>query len=163
MAFTFHKFLPSLRHSLRSSLRYYAAGASQVKPVRRRKFENECEVSDELADEFIFTEEHVELRRTLRKIIEKDINPYVDAWEEEGAFPAHEVFKNLGNAGFLGVNKPIEYGGMGLDFSYAMAIHEELGKFLKKLCFCFFRIYSVAGLQNCSCDLSKQYVLSLLI
>uniref|UniRef100_A0A8C7MUP6 Zgc:85777 n=1 Tax=Oncorhynchus kisutch TaxID=8019 RepID=A0A8C7MUP6_ONCKI len=39
-------------------------------------------------------------------IIDQDINPYVDQWEAEGIFPAHKVFKLLGNAGFLGVNKP---------------------------------------------------------
>ena len=27
-----------------------------------------------------------------------------------------QVFKKLGDAGLLGVNKPVEYGGMGLDF-----------------------------------------------
>ena len=27
-----------------------------------------------------------------------------------------KVFKKLGDAGLLGVNKPVEYGGMGLDF-----------------------------------------------
>ncbi|CAB1320526.1 unnamed protein product, partial [Coregonus sp. 'balchen'] len=41
-------------------------------------------------------------------IINQDINPYVDQWEAEGIFPAHKVFKLLGNAGFLGVNKPVE-------------------------------------------------------
>jgi len=40
------------------------------------------------------------------QIIANDINPFVDAWEEEKKFPAHTVFKALGNAGFLGVNKP---------------------------------------------------------
>ncbi|XP_064022876.1 probable acyl-CoA dehydrogenase 6 isoform X2 [Pogoniulus pusillus] len=71
--------------------------------------------------------EHGELRAALRKIIDKEINPFVDKWEEEGQFPAHKVFKTLGQAGFLGVDKPKEYGGMGLDFSYTMAVAEELG------------------------------------
>lgn len=31
----------------------------------------------------------------------------MDQWEAEGQFPAHKVFKLLGNAGFLGVNKPV--------------------------------------------------------
>ncbi|KAJ0055363.1 hypothetical protein NL108_016673, partial [Boleophthalmus pectinirostris] len=60
-------------------------------------------------------------------IIDQEINPYVDQWEAEGIFPAHKVFKILGNTGFLGVNKPVEYGGLGLDFSYSMAVSEELG------------------------------------
>jgi alkylation response protein AidB-like acyl-CoA dehydrogenase len=74
-----------------------------------------------------FTQEHAEIRRTLRAIIDKDINPQVDQWEEDGIFPAHEVFKKLGNAGLLGINKPVEFGGMGLDYSYAMVMAEELG------------------------------------
>src|SRR5260370_6027291 len=74
-----------------------------------------------------FTPEHAEIRRTLRAIIDKDINPHVDKWEEDEIFPAHEVFKKLGDAGLLGINKPVEYGGMGLDYSYAMWMAEELG------------------------------------
>jgi citronellyl-CoA dehydrogenase len=74
-----------------------------------------------------FTPEHEELRRTWRTIIERDINPYMDEWEKEGIFPAHEVFKKLGNAGLLGVDKPVEFGGLGLDFSYVMVSAEELG------------------------------------
>ena len=74
-----------------------------------------------------FTPEHAEIRRTLRAIIDKDINPNVDKWEEDGIFPAHEVFKKLGDAGLLGINKPVEFGGMGLDYSYAMVMAEELG------------------------------------
>jgi len=74
-----------------------------------------------------FTEEHSQLRRTVRDFIEKEINPHVDTWEREGAFPAHEVFKKMGRLGLLGINKPEAYGGMGLDYSYAMVATEELG------------------------------------
>ncbi|MFN3200776.1 MAG: acyl-CoA dehydrogenase family protein [Bradymonadia bacterium] len=75
----------------------------------------------------IYTDQHNELRRTLEKFIEKEINPYVDAWEEAQIFPAHELFKKLGNLGFLGVTKPEEYGGMGLDYSYSVLVAEALG------------------------------------
>ncbi len=74
-----------------------------------------------------FSPEHEQIRRTLRAIIDRDINPHVDKWEEDGIFPAHEVFKKLGDAGLLGIHKPVEYGGMGLDYSYAMVMAEELG------------------------------------
>ncbi|XP_068188927.1 zgc:85777 isoform X2 [Antennarius striatus] len=60
-------------------------------------------------------------------IIDQEINPYVDQWEADRQFPAHKLFKILGSAGFLGVNKPPEYGGLGLDFSYSVAVSEELG------------------------------------
>jgi len=75
----------------------------------------------------LFTEQHYQLRRSLNKIIEQDINPYVDQWERDKSFPAHEVFRKLGQAGFLGVTKPTEYGGLGLDYSYSVAVIEELG------------------------------------
>src|SRR3954453_11918206 len=74
-----------------------------------------------------FTEEHQQLRRTVRDFVEKEINPHVDKWEEAGLFPAHEVFKKLGRLNLLGVNKPEAYGGMGLDYSYQMVVTEELG------------------------------------
>lgn len=41
------------------------------------------------------------------QIIDQEINPHVDQWEAEKQFPAHKIFKILGNAGFLGVNKPV--------------------------------------------------------
>lgn len=73
-----------------------------------------------------FTEEHQMMRDSLRQLIEEEINPQVDAWEEARTFPAHEVFKKFGDAGFLGITKPEEYGGMALDWSYAMVMAEEL-------------------------------------
>jgi len=73
------------------------------------------------------TQEHEEIRRTLKRLIDKEINPHVDAWEEAEMFPAHEVFKKLGDLGLLGLTKPVEYGGAGLDYSYAMVMAETLG------------------------------------
>jgi citronellyl-CoA dehydrogenase len=75
----------------------------------------------------LFGSEHEEVRRSLQKFIAAEINPHVDAWEEAGIFPAHELFKKLGNLGFLGLQKPTEYGGQGLDYSYALLMAEELG------------------------------------
>lgn len=83
--------------------------------------------SYEVSHESIFTEDHAELRKSLKKLIEKEINPYVDEWENLKRFPAHEVFKKLGSAGFFGVNKPTKYGGLGLDYSFSVAMAEELG------------------------------------
>src|SRR3984893_2394149 len=75
----------------------------------------------------LFTPEHEELRRTLQKFIAAEVNPHVDQWEEAGIFPAHDLFKKMGDLGFLGLTKPEAYGGQGLDYSYAMVMAEEPG------------------------------------
>jgi citronellyl-CoA dehydrogenase len=73
------------------------------------------------------THEHEEIQRTLKRFIIEEINPHVDQWEAAEAFPAHEVFKKLGDLGLLGLTKPTEYGGMALDYSYSVAMAETLG------------------------------------
>ena len=75
----------------------------------------------------LYTQEHQELQRSVKRFIETEINPHVDAWEAAEIFPAHELFKKMGDAGFLGINKPQAYGGMGLDYSYQLAFVEALG------------------------------------
>jgi citronellyl-CoA dehydrogenase len=74
-----------------------------------------------------YTHEHLEIQNTLKRFIDAEINPHVDAWEAAEMFPAHEVFKKLGNLGLLGLTKPEAYGGAGLDYSYALAMAEALG------------------------------------
>lgn len=64
----------------------------------------------------LFTQEHNELKRTVNRIIDEDLNPYVDDWEKADIFPAHDVMKKMADAGLLGIGKPIEYGGLDLDF-----------------------------------------------
>ena len=39
------------------------------------------------------------------QIIERDVNPFVDEWEEKEIFPAHQVFKKFGEAGLLGITR----------------------------------------------------------
>jgi citronellyl-CoA dehydrogenase len=73
------------------------------------------------------THEHQEIQRTLKRFITDEINPHVDEWEAAEIFPAHEVFKKLGDLGLLGLTKPEAYGGMGLDYSYAVVMAEALG------------------------------------
>jgi citronellyl-CoA dehydrogenase len=74
-----------------------------------------------------YSHEHLELQRNLKRFIDSDINPFVDEWEAAEMFPAKEVFRKLGALGMLGVSKPTEYGGLGLDYSYSMAMAEALG------------------------------------
>lgn len=73
------------------------------------------------------TDEHKAMARTTRDFIINEINPHVNEWEEKGAFPTHEVFKRMGELGLLGVTKPEAFGGLGLDYSYGLAVAEQLG------------------------------------
>jgi len=75
----------------------------------------------------MLTPEHIALQDSVRQFIAREITPHIDEWEAAEIFPAHDIFKKLGNAGFLGVNKPVEFGGMGLDYSYEIAFCEAIG------------------------------------
>jgi len=75
----------------------------------------------------IFTQEHNEIRRTVKNFVENEINPFVNEWEAAGTFPMRELFKKLGDLGLLGISKPVEFGGMGLDYSYSIVAAEEFG------------------------------------
>jgi len=79
-----------------------------------------------LADSF-YNEEQKELQKTVKKLIDAEINPKADKWEKDKMFPAHEVFKKFGDQGLLGINKPTEYGGLGLSYKYQMAFGEAMG------------------------------------
>ena len=74
----------------------------------------------------LFTDDHLALQDSLRRFCETEINPFIDEWEKAEIFPAKELFRKMGKLGFLGVNKPVEYGGQGLDYSYAAAFAEGL-------------------------------------
>ncbi len=75
-----------------------------------------------------FSDEHRALRATTAKFIDSEINPYAEEWEAAGIFPAHELFRKMGELGLLGISKPLEFGGLGLDYSYQIVFSEELGR-----------------------------------
>ena len=74
-----------------------------------------------------FTEEHKSLAETVKDFSQNEIKPFIEEWEENGAFPAHELFKKMGNLDLLGITKSTEVGGMNLDFSFGMVFAEALG------------------------------------
>ncbi len=74
------------------------------------------------------THEHQQLRATAVRWITEQVNPHVDRWEREEIFPAREVFRQAGALGLLGLTKPEENGGAGLDWSYAAVLAEALAE-----------------------------------
>jgi len=58
----------------------------------------------------ILNKEHLAIRETVSSFIDNEINPHTDKWEADGIFPAHELFKKMGDLGLLGISKPAEFG-----------------------------------------------------
>jgi len=73
-----------------------------------------------------FNETHETFRQTVRRFIDKEINPFIDAWEEK-TVPLHDLFRKMGDLGFLGIRYDPKYGGQGLDYWYETVLLEEIG------------------------------------
>ena len=73
-----------------------------------------------------FTEEHHSLYNTVKDFALNEIKPFADEWEKAGIFPAHELFKKMGDLDLLGITRDPEYGGMGLDYSFSIVFAEAL-------------------------------------
>ncbi|MBM4327605.1 MAG: acyl-CoA dehydrogenase [Deltaproteobacteria bacterium] len=72
-----------------------------------------------------YSEEHRIFREALRKFFEREVTPYVEEWEEAGIVP-RAIWKRMGENGFLCMDVPEEYGGLGADFLYSVILCEEL-------------------------------------
>src|SRR5689334_4232889 len=73
---------------------------------------------------FIFTDEHEQLRESIRSFAIRELAPHADEWEET-TFPDW-VFTRMGELGFLGLDKPEEYGGQGGDYYTSLVLAEEI-------------------------------------
>ncbi|MGE4426643.1 MAG: acyl-CoA dehydrogenase family protein [Solirubrobacteraceae bacterium] len=74
----------------------------------------------------IFTDEHEELRGSIRQFVEKELAPHAEEWEET-TFP-DSVFRRMGELGFLGLHYPEEYGGQGGDYATQIVLAEEMSR-----------------------------------
>ncbi len=77
-------------------------------------------------EDLYFNKDHDMVRRSIRDFVRKEINPFMDEWEEKGETPLHELFKKMGDLGFLGIRYDTKYGGMGLDYWYDLVFLEEM-------------------------------------
>jgi acyl-CoA dehydrogenase len=74
-----------------------------------------------------YTEEHKIFREAVKRFFAKEVIPHIDAWEEAGIVPK-SVWQKMGEQGFLCMDLPEEYGGVGADFLYSVILAEELAK-----------------------------------
>lgn len=76
----------------------------------------------------LYNEDHQAWRATLRKFIEAEIMPHVEAWEEAGEFP-RDLYKKAAEVGLLGLGYPEEYGGTPVnDPVYLLVTAEEMAR-----------------------------------
>ncbi len=74
-----------------------------------------------------FTEEHHSFRQSFKDFLKKEVVPYIEKWEKEGAVERF-IWKKMGEMGYFGLNYPEEYGGLNLDLFYTTIFLEELQK-----------------------------------
>ncbi len=73
------------------------------------------------------SDEERELREAARRFARKEIAPVAERMDREEYFP-REVFRWLGEQGFLGVTLPTEFGGLGLSYRAQALILEEIAR-----------------------------------
>lgn len=74
-----------------------------------------------------FSEEHQMIRQAARRFVAREITPYVDEWEEAGAFP-RELYVKAARVGVLGMGYAEEWGGVPGDLFMQIAVWEELAR-----------------------------------
>jgi citronellyl-CoA dehydrogenase len=72
-----------------------------------------------------FTDDHEIFRKSFREFVERELAPFTSDWERAESFP-REVFKRMGELGYLGLSYPEELGGGGGDYWYNVVYGEEL-------------------------------------
>lgn len=76
---------------------------------------------------YYFNEDHQLFRQGLRDFLKKEVTPNIDQWEEQRQIPK-EIWKKMGDMGYMGLNMPEEYGGMDADFFFSVIFCEEISK-----------------------------------
>ena len=74
-----------------------------------------------------FTDEHEQLRESVRGFIDRELAPHAQGWEDEEWFP-NEVFGKLAGQGLLGLKYPTQYGGQGGGYLHEAVLCEELAR-----------------------------------
>jgi acyl-CoA dehydrogenase len=72
-----------------------------------------------------YSEAHEVFRASIRRFVEREIEPYVTAWDEAGEFP-REIYQKAGEVGLLQICYPEEYGGIDCDRFFTIIAYQEL-------------------------------------
>ncbi len=88
--------------------------------------------------DFQFTPEQLELKETVRRYAREKLPPIAEHIEKTGEPPSHELIREFADMGFLGVNIPEEFGGLGLGNLEALIVVEEVAKISAAVAFPIF-------------------------
>ena len=72
----------------------------------------------------LFTSEHEDFRKTVRRFFETEVVPHREAWDEQQHVD-RKLWNQAGELGLLCVTMPEEYGGLGVDRTYSTILMEE--------------------------------------
>jgi isovaleryl-CoA dehydrogenase len=73
------------------------------------------------------SDEERELREAARRFARKEVAPVADRMDRDDWFP-RDVFRRLGEQGFLGITVPAEFGGLGLSYVAQALVLEEIAR-----------------------------------
>lgn len=85
--------------------------------------------------DFQLTEEQKELQQAARKYARERLPKIAEEIERTGEPPSHELVREFAELGFLGINIPEQYGGMGLGNLEALIILEEFAQISSAVAF----------------------------
>ena len=74
-----------------------------------------------------YTDEHEQLREQVRRFVQREIAPYVEAWEEAAEFP-RALYGKAAEMGLIGLGYPEELGGTPCDAFHRIVVTDELAK-----------------------------------
>jgi acyl-CoA dehydrogenase len=72
-----------------------------------------------------YTDEHEALRSEVRKFVERELTPNIEAWEAAKSFP-REIYRKAADIGLLGLGYPEALGGTPVDGFHRLVVTEEL-------------------------------------
>ncbi|MGE3992443.1 acyl-CoA dehydrogenase family protein [Pseudorhodoplanes sp.] len=67
------------------------------------------------------------MRDQVRRFVDREVVPFAEAWEEDGKIP-RDIFRRMGELGFLGMRHATEFGGTDLGPIASIVFAEELAR-----------------------------------
>ncbi|MFN4147478.1 MAG: acyl-CoA dehydrogenase family protein [Runella sp.] len=74
-----------------------------------------------------FNEDHQLFRQSVKQFITKEVIPHTEVWENQRRIPS-DIFRRMGELGYLGLLYPEKYGGTNADLWFSVVFLEEIAR-----------------------------------